>query len=110
MQAFGDNIYRRDRSGEWRQENSHHSLGDGSVNRANIEHDTQTNRVLVSDHFTYWGDDGPRIPARFRDWDGYDICAVRSHKCHFPDELVSAFLDWLAEVWGPGYCGRPASW
>lgn len=110
MQAFGDNVYHRDSSGLWQQENSHHSLKDGSPNPDNVKHDTQTDRVLVSDNFTYWGGDGPEIPPRFRDWEGFDICANRGHKCQFPDDLVTAFTEWLTTVWGPGYVGRPAEW
>ena len=51
------------RDGEWRQENSHHSLKDGCRIRATVSHDTQTDRILISDHFTYWGAEGP---ARYR--------------------------------------------
>lgn len=110
MQAYGDNIYHRGRDGGWRQENSHHSLADGTANTLNVEHDTKTDRILVSDSFTYWGAVGPEIPPQFRDWDGVDICAGRGLKCRFPEALVSAFVAWVQEVWGPGYRGRPASW
>lgn len=110
MQAYGDNIYHCGHDGEWRQENSHHSLADGSTNSLNLEHDTQADRVLVSDNFTYWGAEGPVIPPQFRDWGGVDLCAGRGRKCHFPDALVSALIAWLRDIWGPGYRGRPASW
>ncbi len=110
MQAYGDNIYHHGGRGRWLQENSHHSLRDGNPNQDNIDHDTQTDRILISDHFTYWGAQGPEIPARFRDWDSFDVCAKRGHKCQFPDALVATFLDWLSAVWGPGYVGRPAEW
>jgi hypothetical protein len=50
--AFGDNIYHHDKGRKaWVQLNSHHSLPDGSANANNIEHDTQTNRVLISSWF-----------------------------------------------------------
>jgi hypothetical protein len=110
MQAYGDNIYHRGRDGAWHQENSHHSLADGSVNAENLRHDTQVDRVLTSDAFTYWGAEGPEIPGEFRDWSGVDVWGGRGHKCRFPPEMVSAFTAWLTEVWGPGYRGRPASW
>jgi hypothetical protein len=112
MQAFGDNIYHRDSDGVWQQENSHHSLKDGGRNQANVKHDTKPDRLLVSDHFTYWGDSGPEIPAHFRSWDGYDVCAGRGHKCRFTVSLVGAFVAWLElpNVWGPGYVGRPSAW
>jgi putative DNA base modification enzyme with NMAD domain len=110
MQAYGDNIYHRDGRGGWVQENSHHSLKDGSPNQDNVDHDTKTDRVLASNEFTYWGDSGPSIPERFRDWGGLDVCAGRGHRCVFPDDLIRAFTDWLLTVWGPGYRGRPAEW
>lgn len=110
MRAYGDNIYHQDAEGRWLQENSHHSLQDGSPNDDNLQHDTKTNRVLISDDFTYWGAAGPRIPERFRDWDGDDVCAGRGHRCHFDENLVVAFLSWLRSVWGPGFRGRPAGW
>lgn len=110
MQAYGDNIYHRDRRGGWRQENSHHSLNDGSPNSLNVAHDTQIDRLLVSEHFTYWGNTGPTIPTEFREWNDLDVCAGRGHKCRFPDDLLKAFIEWIATVWGPGYVGRPASW
>lgn len=42
-QGFGDNIYHRGGK-KWRQEDSHHSLADGSPNVRNIDNDTQTDR------------------------------------------------------------------
>lgn len=50
----GDNIYSRV-EGAWKQENSHHSFPDGKPNPHNVLNDTQTNRVLVSNHFYYFG-------------------------------------------------------
>ena len=40
----------------------------GSANPENVSHDTEVDRVLISDQFTYWGGQGPEIPARFRDY------------------------------------------
>jgi hypothetical protein len=110
-QAFGDNIYHRDRDGAWVQENSHHSLHDGSANSENVERDTRANRVLISDRFTYWGADGLEIPMRFRDFDGVDICLSRQgYMCNFPDDLVSEFVAWLENTGMLGYAGRPHDW
>ena len=44
-QAFGDSIYHRE-SGEWIQEDSHHSLLHGEANLKNVERDTSADRVL----------------------------------------------------------------
>ena len=109
-QAFGDNIYHRE-TGGWSQENSHHSMRDGTANPENVEHDTNTDRVLVSDHFAYWGGEGPEIAADFRDWDGIDACLGRQgHRCNFPGELVVQFVQWLEGMSMDGYRGRPGDW
>lgn len=109
-QAFGDNIYHR-QAGGWAQANSHHSLRDGTANPENVEHDTRTDRVLVSDHFAYWGGEGPEIAADFRDWDGVDVSLGRQgHRCNFPDELVAQFVEWLELMGMGGYSGKPGDW
>ena len=109
-QAFGDNIYHRDREGRWRQEDSHHSLPNGSPNRANISHDTQTNRVLISDHYVYWGGSGPLIPKRLRNFAGTDLCGKRGHKNAFPAEMVAAFVKWIEGIGESGFTGQPREW
>jgi hypothetical protein len=111
-QAYGDNIYHRDRlTGKWLQADSHHSLRDGSPNAANIFRDTRSENVLIGEVFYYFGGSGPLIPRRFRDWngDGIDICkGGPSHKCHFPQMLVSAFIDWIGRSRQTGYIADPA--
>lgn len=108
-QAYGDNIYHRDsKTVRWVQANSHHSRRDGSPNCDNIKHDTQSPRVLVGTEFAYWGGGGPRIPARFRNWAGVDVCCVgQGHKCNFPENFVHAFLTWIHSLNASGYVGRP---
>ncbi|WP_233342966.1 hypothetical protein [Burkholderia cepacia] len=58
----GDNIYHQV-SGNWTQLNSHHSHPDGSPNVHNVRNDTQTNAVLVSDYFFYFGASAIEIPV-----------------------------------------------
>ena len=58
---LGDNIYHQV-DGCWQQLNSHHSYPDGSPNPHNVKNDTQTNAVLISDHFFYFGADAIEIP------------------------------------------------
>lgn len=56
VQMLGDNIYHKDDAGNWIQENSHHSLSDGSVNDVNLNRDTgSTDQVLVSECFFILG-------------------------------------------------------
>jgi hypothetical protein len=108
-QAFGDNIYFK-QSGKWHQLDSHHSFADGTPNPANIENDTQADRVLIGSDYIYWGRSGPKIPARFRNFQGYDICAGRNHKSNFPTPMVEQFIAWLRGSDWKGYIGEPLDW
>lgn len=67
----GDNIYHQNESGEWLQANSHHSLEDGSINMHNVKNDTQSNHVLLSRHFYYFGQSAPEVPNDALDTIGY---------------------------------------
>ena len=106
--AFGDNIYFRGDDGQWKQADSHHSYVGGTPNQRNIETDTQTDRVLLSTDFAYWGGVGPKIPDRFLEG---GIC-IRSqgHKCHFPHDLVNEFIKWFRNLDESGYQGEPINW
>ena len=109
-QAFGDNIYFKDNADQWHQEDSHHSYSGGAPNPYNIQNDTQTDRILLSTDFTYWGGSGPDIPPRFRNYDGFDVCAARNHKSLFPDGLVNEFVAWFQFLGAIGYAGKPLDW
>ena len=110
-QAFGDNIYHRDPATcEWHQEDSHHSYPDDTPNIKNINNDTQTDRVLISNDYIYWGGGGPKIPEKYRNFCGFDLCAGRGYKCNFPDNMVNEFIDWIQSLGAQGYCGTPLDW
>ena len=106
--AFGDNIYHRDPdSGLWLQEDSHHSLQDGSPDPKNTGNDTKTDRVLISDDFIYWGGSGPKLP----EFNGVNICkSGQSHRSKFPDDVVSHCVQWLRSCEVTGYLGKPLKW
>ncbi|MFM2597718.1 MULTISPECIES: hypothetical protein [Vibrio] len=57
VQMLGDNIYHQDANNEWIQEDSHHSNADGSINFTNLERDTNSDQVLISSHFYYFGEE-----------------------------------------------------
>lgn len=89
----GDNIYRRDLvTGEWLQADSHHSHPDGTPNEYNVRHDTQTNRVLISDHFFYFGASAPKVPLEILKRVGY-----RNNRGHRKYSIATAqpIIDWL---------------
>lgn len=105
-QRYGDNIYHYDKKNKkWIQANSHHSLPNGTPNRANIKRDTgATVNVLLGREYTYWGRSGPKVPARFEEV----CCTTQGHKCRFDEDLVSDFLDWLRSLGMVGFAGAPA--
>jgi hypothetical protein len=103
-QAFGDNIYHRDdTSGEWRQANSHHSMPDGSVHLENLRHDTQTEKVLVGEQFTYWGGSGPLVPPEHQSV----LRKGQGHRSRFPEEVIQDFIGWISSTGERGYRGPP---
>ena len=110
-QAFGDNIYFREGlSGQWQQRDSHHSYRNGVPNQHNIRTDTQVDRVLLSGEYSYWGGAGPKIPAEFRHYEGFDICCgYQNYKSQFPVGLIREFVSWLMCL-ERGYLGSPLDW
>jgi hypothetical protein len=109
-QIFGDNIYHRNRNGAWMQANSHHSLKDGTPNQRNIDNDTQSDGVLLSRRFAYWGSNAISIPAHLLDRDGESILIVRGYRRHFSDEFIAAFVSWFEGLQMQGYLGAPFRW
>lgn len=66
-QNYGDNIYHRDvNSGQYIQENSHHSLDNGVVNPLNYNRDLESQYVLISDYYWYFGKSAVLLPNGFR--------------------------------------------
>nr|VFK20816.1 MAG: hypothetical protein BECKLPF1236B_GA0070989_12265 [Candidatus Kentron sp. LPFa] len=97
--------------GQWYQAESHHSYP-GRPNPHNIRNDIQTDRVLIGEEFAYWGGSElvPKIPKKFRNYNGIDICAGRNHKNQFPDELVTEFIEWFRSLKQTGYQGKSLDW
>ena len=95
---IGDNIYHRDlQSAAWRQEDSHHSSDDGTANLYNVERDTRSNNVLISDRFLYFGKNAPVVPSAILDAIGYKN--VRSHR-RIDQEVARPIIDWLLSEFG----------
>jgi hypothetical protein len=104
---YGDNIYHRDVSGAFLQEDSFHSLEDGSPSSGNIQRDTRkTDRVLVGKEFTYWGRTAIELPGQLK-------CFIKkgpSHKRYFTEAEIARWLEWLAGHPERGYRAEPADW
>lgn len=95
VMMLGDNIYhRQNEEAMWQQEDSHHSHPDGSPDASNIKTDTQANRVLISENFTYFGASAPLIPSKILASIGYSN--GRNHR-RFAMQEAQPLLSWLKE-------------
>lgn len=103
QQCYGDNIYHHI-GNKWMQENSHHSYADG-INYNNLEHDTRVDRVLLSFHYWYFGDNAIVIPEKFKNV----IVVGRGYKKLY-DPLSSDFVDWMECNYEKGQQGLPYQW
>ena len=90
----GDNIYHRNAAQEaWIQEDSVHSLPDGTQCPLNTAHDTRVNRVLLSRRFIYFGAVAPSLPNKVRD--AMDYKRNPRDYCRFDIADAESVLAWL---------------
>ncbi|MEX0661200.1 MAG: hypothetical protein WEA58_10175 [Balneolaceae bacterium] len=99
VQMYGDNIYYRDSNTKnWNQENSHHSLPNGTVNGHNLERDIRGKFVLVSKNFYFFGKSAIEIPIRFKT----QVCtSTQGHK-NVDNNVANKFLNWLSKNYQEG--------
>lgn len=108
VQMYGDNFYHRDENGDWRQENSAHSLEDGNPNERHLKRDTGGIFVLVSKNFYYFGKNALTIPEEF-----ISTISTNARNMAFakPQESVDKFITWLQCNYEKGILhGDPISW
>ncbi|MGA7675283.1 MAG: hypothetical protein WCA78_09595 [Rhizomicrobium sp.] len=108
QQRFGDNIYHREvPNGEWIQSDSRHSREDGGANLKNLTADTGlTDRVLVSHQYTYWGAEGPKVPASLKSF----VHDRSHHRSWYSEDEIGQFLEWAQKKNATGYSGDPVEW
>jgi hypothetical protein len=104
---YGDNIYHRDGGKKFKQEDSFHSLEDGTVSLGDLKRDTgTTDKVLVSYEFAYLGRSGVKLPDHLK-------CFLKKgpgHRCRFTKEQIDALMAWLKTLPMRGYIDEPAHW
>lgn len=105
-QFFGDNIYHKENN-IWIQENSHHSLQNGKPNLKNLERDTSSEFVLISNNFYYFGKKAISIPPKFDIV--YEDIGIGHISDKIPPEVRHLFISWLVNEtpYHPGYHGDP---
>jgi hypothetical protein len=95
----GDNIYYFDPvRKEWSQADSHHSNADGSVNPDNLAIDTKSDKVLISNHFFYFGKEAPLVSSDLLNAIGYKK-NQRGHRV-FEDKIAGELIEWLHNSFG----------
>lgn len=90
---IGDNIYFHEKEkNKWNQTYSHHSNPDGSLNVYNKNRDTQSDKVLLSKHFYYFGRAAPQLPDQILIDIGY-----RNKIGHrvFDYEVAKSLIEWI---------------
>ena len=87
LRMVGDNIYHKENE-KWIQEDSHHSKPDGSPNQVNIDRDTKSDKVLISNHFYYFGEAAIDVPLKDINYKN-----VRSHRKIKIDKSIKSFID-----------------
>jgi hypothetical protein len=108
VQIYGDNFYHRiDNGKKWIQENSAHSLKDGTPNGKHVKIDTSGQFVLISKTFYYFGDKSQLIPERY-----WEICSEgRNMKGpSIPINVAQNFIEWLQQNFTTGVHGDPINW
>lgn len=95
---LGDNIYSwMEESKSWHQAHSHHSLPNGDINEYNLNRDTKSNKVLLSDHFYYFGQSAPMIPVALVERIGYKNGV--GHRI-FDSPQAFDIVKWVEEEYG----------
>lgn len=107
LQMYGDNFYHTGDDGFVIQEPSAHSNEDNTPNEGHTRRDASGKYVLLSNHFYYFGDKAPMMPAELN-----GICS-HSRSYHFWDideELLNQFVSWLETNFTLGIHGDPRNW
>jgi hypothetical protein len=93
LRLVGDNIYHRHHgTSEWQQADSHHSKQDGTANPVNVRTDTKSDKVLISEHFFYFGRKAPVVPSDLLSATGFKNYI--GHR-RFLDEPAKKLVAWL---------------
>ena len=89
---------------DFKEFGSEQRYGEHFSNPRYVRDQLRTDRVLVSNDFTYWGSDGPLLPSELS-------TLIKpngpGHKCNFPEEIVREFVRWFRNQPDRGLEGAP---
>ncbi|MQW92272.1 hypothetical protein GFH30_03460 [Acinetobacter wanghuae] len=108
---FGDNIYYQDSLNRYVQLDSHHSFPNAITHTGNRDHDTQVDKVLISDNFVYYGNNAILLPNNLLDnvIANKNITVKRHHKNRFHSDFISE-LEKYWQTLPRGIYGNPNEW
>ncbi|MDT8447492.1 MAG: hypothetical protein RRB13_11425 [bacterium] len=112
MYWYGDNIYHKTSDGEWQQSISHHRRDPKHRRTSNLCRDTSSSFVLISNRFSYYGQDAPIISKEFLPYTptGEALAWPRQGETSkFSEEFVQAFDTWMKAEGLVGQQGLPYS-
>jgi hypothetical protein len=99
--GVGDNVYFRDKDGDWQQIETKFHCDDDDVFRKDTEGDT----VFIASEFYYFGDALPIIPEPHR-----GVLRLTQGCAAVEPDIAQRFLEWLRETYEPGVHGKPTDW
>lgn len=102
VQMYGDNIYHQEKD-VWVQADSHHSNDDGSINYDNLNRDTGSENILISENFYYFGKSHIQIPINLIS----EVCKERQGFKYIDEIEAQKFLKYISENYEKGYHDNP---
>lgn len=108
VSMVGDRTYRHDQEGgDWSFETSMHYIASApQKDGGHVVQDTKVDRVLLSQHFTYWGKSGPVVPNHLIPL----FPAPRGQKCKHDEALLAQLHDLIGLNQPKRLVGDPADW
>lgn len=95
----GDNIYHQEvGKSSWIQEDSHHSMSDGTQNIENLKTDTSSSNVLISEHFYYFGKKAPVVDLELIEYKN----RIDHDKKQLSVANISSFIDEFERYYSNG--------
>ena len=108
MRMVGDRTYRHEgECANWRFDTSMHYVASApQKDGGHVERDTKVNRVLLSEHYTYWGKSGPAVPDYL-----LPLFPVRrGQKCNHDKVLLSQLHTLIGLNQPKSLVGDPGDW
>jgi hypothetical protein len=108
ISMVGDRTYRHENGdADWVFDTSMHYVATAAqFDGGHVVRDTKVNRVLLSQHYTYWGKSGPPVPHHLLPL----FPALRGQKCNHDEALLTQLHAFIGLDKPLRLAGDPADW